>query len=489
MNAPLTLPPPPVPPAHGGASPAPKAGKSAAERSASHTEPVRPAPVAKGVPILGQIPALRKKGFMRVIFDEWYRHGDVFRIKLGPQPALVVAHPDGLERVLASHLTNYPKGVTYDGVREILGQGLVTSMGRHWRKQRTLLQPTFHRASLEEMVQCMVEQADIYFADLKQRHPSGGTLDAHREMTKLTLDVVINALFGAGLLTSADVSYESVIGALEVVNERSNGFALPLKIPTPKNLKFRRVLNDLNGIVYGLIDKARALGVDHPSIRSTLLGMLLSSKDADTGEPLADELIRDELLTFFVAGHETTALTMTWLFTLLDQSPDVIDKLREESERVVGGRLPTFEDLPKLTYTLQVIHETLRLRGPVAVVARNAVADDNICGYEVKKGDMVMPFFYAAHRHPDFWEDPDRFDPDRFSEARSQGRDRWCYLPFSAGQRVCIGNNFSLYESQLIIAMLVQRCDFGLVPGQSIEPEMIATVRPSAPVMVDLRWR
>lgn len=485
MNAPLKIPPPPT--ALGKAEAG--AGKTAAERAATHTEPVRPAPYAKGLPILGQIPALRRKGFFNVLFDERKKHGDVFRIKLGPQPAFVVAHPDGLERIFASHMDNYPKGATYDGVREILGHGLITAMGKHWRKQRMLLQPTFHRASLKEMVECMVEQSEQYFTDLKLRHPGGGVLDAHREMTKLTLDVVINALFGAGLLTSADVSYEAVIRALEVVNERSNGFALPLSVPTPKNLKFKRILRELNAIVYGLIAKARSLGPDHDAIRSTLLGMLLSSKDADTGEPLPDELIRDELLTFFVAGHETTALTMTWLFTLLDQEPAVIDQLREESARVIGDRLPTFDDLPKLTYTLQVIHETLRLRGPVAVVARNAIADDNICGYQVNKGDMVMPFFYGVHRHPDFWEDPERFDPDRFSEARSKGRDRWCYLPFSAGQRVCIGNNFSLYESQLIIAMLVQRCDFKMVPGQDIQPEMIATVRPSAPVMIDLAWR
>jgi cytochrome P450 len=485
MNAPVKIPPPPPPEQANDNS----GGKTAAERAATHTKPARPAPFAKGLPLVGQIPALRKKGFLNVLFDERKKHGDVFRIKLGPQPAFVIAHPDGLERVLASHIDNFPKGETYDGVREILGQGLVTAMGRHWRKQRMLLQPTFHRASLKEMVECMVEQSELYFDDLKKRHPSGGVIDAHREMTKLTLDVVINALFGAGLLSSSDVSYEAVIGALEVVNERSNGFALPLSVPTPKNLRFKRVLKELNKIVYGLIKKARDLGPEHESIRSTLLGMLLSSTDADTGKPLPDAIIRDELLTFFVAGHETTALTMTWLFTLLDEAPEVIEKLREEADRVVGDRLPTFEDLPKLTYTLQVIHETLRLRGPVAVVARNCAVDDNICGYEVKKGDMVLPFFYGAHRHPDYWEDPERFDPERFTEARSKGRDRWCYIPFSAGQRVCIGNNFSLYESQLIIAMLVQRCDFKLVPGQHIEPQMIATVRPSAPVMVDITWR
>jgi cytochrome P450 len=486
MNAPLKIQPPPAPTPD---APERLAGKTAAERAATHTEPVRPAPVAKGLPILGQLPALRKKGFMGVMFDEWHRHGDAFRIKLGPRPAFVIAHPDGIERVLAGHLDNYPKGSAYDGVREILGEGLVTAMGRHWRKQRTLIQPTFHRASLGEMVTCMVEQADAYFADLKQRHPSGGVIDVHREMTKLTMDVVINALFGAGLLSSAEVSYESMVSALAMVNERGNGYALPLAIPTPANLRFKRVIKELDGVVYGLIHKARAMGPDHPSIRSTLLGMFLTSQDAETGEPIPDALIRDELLTFFLAGHETTALTMTWLFTLLDQAPDVVEKLREESERVVGDRLPTFEDLPKLTYTLQVIYETLRLRGPVAVIARNAIADDNICGFQVKKGDMVMPFFYGVHRHPDYWEDPERFDPDRFTEARSKGRDRWCYIPFSAGQRVCIGNNFSLYESQLIIAMLVRLCDFKLVPGQHIEPQMVATVRPSAPVMVDVGWR
>jgi len=217
--------------------------------------------------------------------------------------------------------------------------------------------------------------------------------------------------------------------------------------------------------------------------------MLLDAADADTGEPLPDVVIRDELLTLFVAGHETTALTMTWFFTLIDEEPAVVAQMRAEAQRVLGDRLPGFDDLPALKYTRQVIDETLRLRGPVAIVARNVVKEDNLLGCRVHPGDMILPFFYGAHRHPDFWENPNRFDPDRFSEENSVGRDRWCYLPFSAGQRVCIGNSFSLFESQLILAVLVQRCEFSMVPGQSIEPEVIATVRPSAPVKVQLAWR
>ncbi len=492
MNAPQKLPPPPAPPA---AETPPRAlgepaGRSAAARAKSHSSPARPMPTVKGWPVLGVIPRIRKQGLVQVIDEEWKKQGDVFRLMIGPSPSVIVAHPDGIERVLASHKENYIKGKTYDGLRDILGQGIIAATGMQWRKQRTLMQPSFHRMGLGALVDSMVQSAQDYFEDFQSRKPGGGVIDIHREMTKVTLDVVINAMFGTGLVSAADVKYETVVATLELVGDRSNGVPVPLAIPTPGNLKFKRVLAELDAVIHTIIEKARAKKAAHPDEPDgTLLGMLLDAVDADTGRPLPDKMIRDELLTLFVAGHETTALTMTWMFTLLEGREDVWDRLRAEAAAVLGDRVPTFEDLAKLQYTRAVVDEVLRLRGPVAVVARDAVADDNILGFKINKGDRIMPYFYGVHRHPDFWERPDEFWPDRFLPENSKGRDNWAYVPFSAGQRVCIGNTFSLFESVLLLAMIAQRAEAKMVPGQSIEPAMIATVRTSAPVMVEWSWR
>jgi cytochrome P450 len=286
------------------------------------------------------------------------------------------------------------------------------------------------------------------------------------------------------------VSYETLVAVLEIVSERSNGVPIPLWLPTPGNIRFKRVLGELDALIYRLIDKARTQRRGRAAQPAdTLLDMLLDAVDEATGKPLPDKHVRDELLTMFVAGHETTALTMTWLFVLLDGRDDIWERLREEATSVLHGRMPTFEDLSRLPYTRAVIDEVLRLRGPVAMVARDVVEDDNLLGFEVHKGDMVLPYFSAVHRHPGFWERPNEFWPERFLPENSAGRDRWAYLPFSSGQRVCIGNMFSLHESVLILAVVAQRVDARLVPGQRLEPEMIATVRPSAPAQVEWRWR
>lgn len=475
------LPPPPAAPSEGAPS---RPLRGAADRARSHKEPAQEAPQPRGWPLVGNLPEVRKKGIVRFLEESWREHGDVFRVSMG-MDTLVVAHPDGLERVLASHRQNYIKGSTYDGVRRVIGDGVLALEGDAWKKRRRLMQPSFHRAALADMAGVMVETGQAFFDDLKERVPRQGILEVHREMVKLTLDVVVAALFGRDLGDEAQVSYEALGDALVLVSEKANGIPLPEWVPTPSNRRMKRTMGELEGAVYRVIAAGRRRGHDD----GTLLSMLLGARDADTGEPLTDKEVRDEVFTLFVAGHETTALTLTWMFTLLEGREDVVEKLRAEVDEVLGDRDPTFEDVPRLTYVRQVVDETLRLRGPVAMNARTAVEDDNLLGVRVRAGDIVMPFFWGAHRHPEFWEDPERFDPERFTEERSRGRDPWCYLPFSAGQRICIGNTFSLVESVLLLAMMVRRFEWAMVPGQRIEPNVVATVRPSAPVWLRVAWR
>lgn len=480
------IPPPPPPPVASSVQAVPSASKTAQDRLASHQGEGRKAEGPRGYPIVGNTPQIAREGLVQFMERSWREYGDVYRANL-LSDTVVVAHPDGVQRVLAGNADNYIKGKAYDGVREVIGDGILALQGPKWRKRRTLMMPKFHRGSLEGLVQIMIDRGAVFFDDLKRRHPDGGRIDAHDEMVGLTLDVVVNALFGSGLGEAAEVDHESLGMALEVVSEVSNGVPVPKWIPTATNRKFKRVMRDVESTVYRVIETARALPENERE--DTLLQMLLDARDAETGEPLTDEEVRNEVFTLFIAGHETTALTLTWLFTLIDGRDDVKDKLREEVDRVLGKRTPTFDDLTKLTYTRQVIDETLRLRGPVAMVARHAVEDDNICGVKINKGDLVLPFFWGLHRHPDHWPNPEHFDPSRFTPEAIEARDKWAYVPFSAGSRVCIGNTFSLYEATLLLAMMVQRFDVDVVPGQDLSPVMLATVRPKGEVQVDLKWR
>jgi cytochrome P450 len=305
-------------------------------------------------------------------------------------------------------------------------------------------------------------------------------IDAHHEMVRLTLDVVTNALFGQ-LLQESAVPMGALTAALTIVSEGANGVPLPAWLPTPHNIKFRRTVRALDELVYRIIGTARERRIDDGS----LLSMLLDTRD-ERGAPLDDKAIRDEVLTMFIAGHETTALALTWLFALLDGAPDALTRMKQEVHDVLDGREPSFADIPKLPYLRQVIDETLRLRPPGPYIPRNAVADDEIGGCRVHAGEMILMFIWATHRHPDFWTAPHAFMPVRFDPATDRGRDSWSYLPFSAGPRTCIGNMFAILESTLLVAQLLTRLDLTVLPCAHLKPVAIGTVRPSGPVRLSL---
>ncbi len=447
-----------------------------------------PAPLPPSLPrwpIVGHLPRVRSEGMLSLLEDSWQKLGDVFSVDVGMH-AVVVAHPDGIKRILAGNAKNYVKGNTYDGVRRVIGNGVLALEGDAWKARRTLMNPAFHRAALGALTQAMVQTGQLVFDGLLKKHGGPVTVDAHREMVKLTLDVVTVALFGRELLGSADISYEALGAALELVSEQGNGFVMPRWVPTPGNRKFHHTMAEVESVIYRVIEAGRR----RPPSDGTLLSMLIHSVDAETNRPLTDQELRDEVFTLFVAGHETTALTLTWLFTLLHGRDEVMQAMKEEVDRVLGDREPGFEDYPRLTYLRQVVDETLRLRGPVAMTARNAVADDEVMGVRVREGDVVMPYFYGAHRHRDFWTDPERFDPGHFAHQKSQGRNPWSYLPFSAGQRQCIGNTFSLVETVVLLAQLIKRFDVEVDPSvREVKPVAMVTVRPDKPVMVKLTPR
>ncbi|OJH36306.1 cytochrome P450 [Cystobacter ferrugineus] len=385
--------------------------------------------------------------------------GDVVRFRMGPIYVEQLTHPDHVKYVLADAPARYTKGPIFHKTRPLVGNGLVTAEGDFWKRQRRLAQPSFHRERLAGLAGVMTETATEVLAQWEPRVGAGESVPIFPEMMRLTLLVVVRALFGVDVAEHTRELGESFTTALEITNERIIS-PLPYKpwlyrIPTAKNLAFQRTMVPLNRIVEGIIAQRRARGPAGES--QDLLGMLMAARDADTGDTFDDVQLRDEVMTLLLAGHETTATALAWAFHLLEKNPEQEALLHEEVDRVLGGRIPTLEDVPKLRYTSCVFEEALRLYPPIWAIPRVAEEEDVVDGYRIPKGDLVLLVPYVTHRHPDFWPDPERFEPTRFLPENSKQRPRWAYLPFGGGQRQCIGNNFAMMEAQFILAMVAQR--------------------------------
>lgn len=445
-------------------------------------------PGPRGLPLLGLAPKMRPDRGLDTLQDLRREYGDVFRIPMPGKDMIVVSHPDAIERVLVKRRDVYVKAAAYDGVRELVGDSMLTLEGNDHTVRRRIAQPAFHMRSLTKLAEIMTEATARWFDRLKERLPDGGSIEIHREMTHITLEIVVECLFGRGLFERTTISYEQLSAALELLSNTANGVPVPRWLPTPGNLRFKRVIEALDTDVQVLIDGARA-AVARGEDDGSLLQMLLRSTDEETGAALSDEALRDEVVTLFIAGHETTALTMTWFFALVTGEQPVIDRLRDEVAAARAEGPLGFKALMGMEYTRRVIDEVMRLRPPAPWVGRDVVKEDVLGGFRVAPGDLVLPSFWLVHRHPDFWTDPDRFDPDRFAPEASKGRPKCAFVPFSTGPRICIGNLFSYVEATVIIAELVERCTWTQSNDTRPQPEAIATVRPSAPLWIDVSWR
>lgn len=443
-------------------------------------------PSPPGLPWLGNLPGLVRHGAVGYLSQQWKRHGDTFLLRVGDRRMVVLAHPDSVAHVLAKNAANYRKEKSYENMRVLTGDGLLTLEGEAWRKRRRLAQPSFHRAQIDRLTETMTRLTQRTLDRWRSTFPKEGVIDAHEEMLRLALEIVGEALFGQALnQETSDSSVHAFSDVLRIISERGNApVQLPLHWPTPDNLRLKRALATLDRVTYQVIEQARRTPSPH-----TLLGTLIAARDADTGEALRDEEIRNEVVTLFVAGHETTALALSWGFALLGHAPEVVARMRDEVRSVLGDRPPTAADIPRLVYVRQVIDEILRLRCPVWTVARDTQQDDEIGGFRIRAGDIVLPSAYLTHRHPDFWDEPERFDPERFTPERVKERPQWAYYPFSLGQRMCIGNTFSLVESQVVLALLLQQCDFELVDLRPVPQRATFTLRPGRPIKVRIRFR
>jgi cytochrome P450 len=432
-------------------------------------------PGPRGNLLLGSIGDLYRNR-LRFVLDVARTYGDVAQYRVAHMRMYQVNHPAGVGRLLHDNHRNYSKDVaTFGTLRLILGNGLFTSDGNFWRRQRRLAQPAFHRRRVAAFGDLM---SDVTLAMLERWRPSvaqGQPFDVATEFMHLTLEVATRALFSTSVERDVDKIGRAITTLLNEVTFRFTfPFYPPLKVPTPRNRRFLAARATLDGVIYGVIAQRRRKPGEHDD----LLALLMEARDEKTGEGMSDKQLRDEVMTLFVAGHETTANALTWASYLLSTHVAVARKLRAEVDEVLAGLIPTAADLPNLSYTRMVIDETLRLYPPAWITNRRAIEDDTICGYRIPADAIVSISPYVTHRDPTLWENPEGFDPDRFAPERSSGRPHYAYFPFGGGPHQCIGKGFALLEATLVLALLAQRYELHLVPGRRVETVAMATLRP-----------
>jgi cytochrome P450 len=406
--------------------------------------------------------------------------GDIVHIQLGPKSVYMLFHPDDAQHVLQQNNRNYIKGELIENLRAAGGEGLFTSEGSYWFRQRRMMQPFFHRRVIAGFAEIMTTEINR----LLERWPTLSEISLNKEMMKLTLSVVARALFTTTMSDEALETVHQTLGPILVENAKRSRrpFSFMEKLPLPANRIYTRNREKLNALVHDIIEARR----NDPGEYEDLLQMLIDAADEDTGEQMTDKQIRDEVITLFVAGHETTATALTWAFKLLSESPVVRRKLQVEVNEVLGNRVPTAEDYANLPFTLAVFEETLRLYPPVTMIPRQMLEADTLCGYELPAGSNVVVSTFTLHRHPAFWDNPEGFDPIRFLPENNKERHRFAYLPFSAGPRFCIGDSFAKMEAVLALAMISQRFELDLVGGQSIGMANQGTLRPNPDVQMKL---
>jgi cytochrome P450 len=414
------------------------------------------APGPRGLPLLGLAVALRRD-FLGTLTDAMQEHGDVVRLAAGPRGLRRtfhgIFHPDGVHRVLAANADGYRKdNVAYEEVRWLLGEGLLTSQDERWRRQRRLLQPLFTRRQLAAYVRVMDEEARAVVSSWRPVAITGGSVDLSRAMTRLSLRVVLRTLFGS----DADRVFPVIERVLPVIGRYAvRRSVAPVRVPhawpTPANLTAADVRRTLYGLCDELIQRRR-VGTRHGD---DLLDVLLDARD-ERGRALEDAEIRDQVLVFLLAGHDTTGLALTYTLHLLGRHVEVQERVRDEARKMLGEETPTPAVLSRLGYTTMVLQEAMRLYPPVYALGRRISDGERFGSYTIPPGADVVVAPWVTHRHPAFWPDPERFDPQRFSPELQAQRHAYAYVPFGGGPHACIGRHFALLEATLVLARIMR---------------------------------
>lgn len=426
----------------------------------------------KGLPISGNVLAFRRDT-LKFIRDAAKEYGDVVHFRFGPKRHVyMLNNPDMIKEVLVTKQAHFRKAKGLQVARAVVGDGILTSEGKKHIRQRRLMQPAFHRDRIAGYGDAMVRQGVELMEDWKD----GEVRDIHQDMMKVTLAIITETMFGKTIKEGADKIGHAIDVGLKYVSTKATSFIdIPLSVPTRSNRDFVESSEVLDKTIYGLIEERRKSTDSH----TDLLAMLLAARDEDDGQGMTDEQVRDEVMTIFVAGHETTANTMSWIFYLLATHPEVEQKLHDELNSVLGGRLPTVADIPNLTYVNLIISETLRLYPAAWTINREVAEPVEIGGHTYEPGDTLMMSQYVMHRQEKYFEDPDEFRPERFAGDLLKRIPAYAYFPFGGGPRICIGNNFALMEAALLLATIAQRYRLRLAePDQKVELEPVVTLRP-----------
>jgi len=443
-------------------------------------------PGPEGLPLVGSIFRMDpKRNILFNFIDLWREFGDLCHVKLGPLHLYLVIKPEHVHHVLVRNPDNYIKGSAYRSFRLLVGQGLVTSDGDLWRQQRRVMQPMFTPRATSQFVDLMVNAIERMADRWQDAALTGQPLNLDDEMARLTMSIISQTIFGVDLGSESGVVSQAFHEAFAFVTARTMSAApFPLLWPLPSHRHFQRNRRVIDDFVQTQIGKGRQC-----QSQASLLSILLQAIDEETGQPMTDEQVRDEVVTLFLAGFETTARSLTWGWYLLSQHPDVVQRLEAETDAALGKRSPTLADLAALPYTRMVVDEILRLYPPAGMLARQVVADDVIDGYRIRGGSIVMLMPFLTHRYPGVWADPEKFRPERFHPDCADLRPKSAYIPFSGGARICLGNHFALTEMVYTFAMLIARYRLQRTTPEPIGYGFHGSICPTIPLWMRAQLR
>ncbi|HEX6007485.1 MAG TPA: cytochrome P450 [Burkholderiales bacterium] len=438
-------------------------------------------PGPPGRPLIGNLPDFARDvlGFHERCREEF---GDIARVRVGARTIYLVQHPELIDEVLVTNHRNFIKhSFFWRHVTAIFGRGLLTNEGESWLQQRRLMAPAFHRDRIVSYGNVMVEYTQRALADWKP----GELRNVHHDLMHLTLEIVAKVLFDADVGGDAEVigrAFDAVTD--EIAARFRRPVFIPDWVPLPGNFRYRAGVRALDALVYRIIAEHRASGAQG----NDLLSMLMSVRDEE-GSCMSDQQLRDEAITILLAGHETTALALSWTLYLLALHPDVDARLQDELQQVLNGRTPTPADLPALRYTDHVIKEAMRIYPPAYGIGREAVAACELGGYHVPAGTTIFMSAWVTHRDPRWFADPHTFNPDRWNDGLAERLPRHAYMPFGGGPRICIGNSFAIMEATLLLASIAQRYRFVREDPIPVVPFPTITLRPSGGVQLRVHAR
>lgn len=448
-----------------------------------YAQPQTTIPGPKGLPIRGNLVDFRTDP-LSLLQRTARDFGDIAKVRMGPRAFYLVSNPDYIEDILLSEQRNFQK-VQLGRTPKVLGNGLLRSEGEFHLRQRRLVQPAFHRQRIASYTEVMTGYSEKMLADWQNK----ASCDAHAEMNRLTLLIVAQTLFNSDLSDKTNDISQALTDSMLWLNQRMSqplANLLPESWPTPANRRFQKATATLDQIIYTMIAERRQSGED----KGDLLSMLLLAQDEEGGTGAMNDMqLRDEALTLLLAGHETTANALSWVWYLLATHPAGREKLEVELDEVLSGRTPTFNDLSRLQYTGMIIDEALRLYPPAWIQARQLIGDWQCGPYHIPAGSIILLSQYVMHRHPRYWEAPEQFQPERFDPLLKSNRPRFAYFPFGAGVRQCVGQQFALMEAKLILATVAQKYRLDLLPNQTIMAQPLITLRPKQGLMMQLSRR